>query len=122
MLSSISSKSFPFFTPTYCKPNCSKRRTDSTRSAFFVSAKISCIPPTVGEIDIPLSFKTIKIFVFNIFKEKFKDVLIPEFVKYYTFVMTEILSKTQLYVRLKSGRIPEDLGVLIGDPHWVIFK
>lgn len=58
----------------------------------------------------------------KIFKEKFKDVLIPEFVKYYTFVMAEILSKTQLYVRLKSGRIPEDLGVLIGDPHWVIFK
>ena len=54
----------------------------------------------------------------KIFKEKFKDVLIQEFVKYYTFVMTP----SQLYVRVKSGRIPDDLGVLIGDPHLVTFK
>lgn len=54
----------------------------------------------------------------KIFKEKFKDILIPEFVKYYTFVKT----KTQLYVRIKGQRIPDDLGVLIGDPHLVRFK
>ena len=54
----------------------------------------------------------------KIFKEKFKDVLVQEFVKYYAFV----LENPMLYVTLKVQRIPDDLGILIGDPHLVIFK
>lgn len=54
----------------------------------------------------------------KIFKEKFKDVLIPEYVKYYTIVF----DNPMLYVRVKSGRIPDELGYLIGDPNLVILK
>jgi hypothetical protein len=54
----------------------------------------------------------------KIFKEKLKDVLIQKFVKYYAF---EIENKS-LYAILKFQRIPDDLGVLIGDRHWVRFK
>lgn len=54
----------------------------------------------------------------KIFKEKLKDVLIQKFVKYYAF---EIENKS-LYAILKCQRIPDDLGVLIGDPHLVRFK
>ena len=32
----------------------------------FNCARISCMPPTVGEMDMPLSFKIIKIFVSRI--------------------------------------------------------
>lgn len=54
----------------------------------------------------------------KIFKEKLKDVLIQKFVKYYAF---EIENKS-LYAILKFQRIPDDLGVLVGDNHWVRFK
>ena len=54
----------------------------------------------------------------KIFKEKFKDVLVPEFVNYYIFVF----ENPQLYVKIKVQRIPNELGALIGDPHLVIFK
>lgn len=54
----------------------------------------------------------------KIFKEKLKDVLIQEFVKYYKIVF----ENPMLYVTLKVQRIPDDLGILIGDPHLVIFR